>query len=82
MLQTPQLYPKVGSLSYPQASSVANVDGSTTVYIGPKLPSGVQDGNWIQSMAGKGYFVSLRFSSPLKPFFDKSWRISEIELVK
>jgi len=32
-------------------------------------------------MPEKGWFVGLRLYSPLEPFFDKSWRISEIELV-
>jgi hypothetical protein len=82
MLQTGQPYPKVGSLSYPRAAAAAAADGSTTVYIGPKLPAGVQDGNWIQSMPGKGYFVCLRLYSPLEPFFDRSWKMGEIELVK
>jgi hypothetical protein len=81
MLQTGQPYPKVGSLNYPRAAAVANADGSTTIYFGPKLPTGVPDGNWIQSVAGKGYFVCLRLYSPLESFFDRSWRISEIEKV-
>jgi hypothetical protein len=82
MLQTGQPGPKVGSLNYPRPKAVANADGTTTVYIGPKLPAGVQDGNWIQSMPGKGYFVCLRLYSPLESFFDKSWRVGEIELLK
>lgn len=82
MLQTGQPYPKVGSLNYPRPAAEVNADGSTTVYVGPKLPAGVKDGNWIQSIPGKGYFVCLRLYSPLEPFFDKSWRVSEIELVK
>ena len=82
MLQTGQPYPKVGSLSYPRAAAAAAADGSTTIYIGPKLPAGVQDGNWIQSVQGKGYFVCLRLYSPLESFFDKSWRPSEFEVVK
>jgi hypothetical protein len=82
MLQTGQPYPKVGSLSYPRPAAVANPDGSTTIYIGPKLPDGVKDANWMQSVPGKGYFVCLRLYSPLEPFFTKKWRPSEIELVK
>jgi hypothetical protein len=82
MLQTGQPYPKVGSQSYPRAAAEANSDGSTTIYIGPKLPPNVKDANWIQSMPGKGYFVCMRLYSPLEPFFDRSWRPSEIELVK
>jgi hypothetical protein len=82
MLQTGQPWPKVGSLNYPRPAAVASADGSTVVYIGPKLPAGVSDGNWIQSMPGKGYFICLRLYSPLEPFFDKSWRPGEVELVK
>jgi hypothetical protein len=66
---------------FPFAAAKGGSDGSTTIFIGPKLPSGVADGNWIQSVPGKGYFVCLRLYSPLEPFFDKSWRISEIEPV-
>jgi len=72
----------VGGLNYPRPAAVANADGTTTVYFGPKLPAGVKDGNWIQTVAGKGYFVCLRLYSPLEPFFDKTWRPSEIALVK
>ena len=82
MLQTPQRYPKAGSLSYPRPAAVANADGSTTLYMSPKLPAGVQDGNWIQTDRNKGWFAVLRLYSPLQPFFDKSWRPSEFELVK
>ena len=38
--------------------------------------------NWIQTMPGKGWFPILRFYSPLEPWFDKTWRPGEIELVK
>ena len=82
MLDTPQRYPRAGSQSYPSPAAEPNVDGSTTVYFGPKQPDGVKRGNWIQTMPGKGWFVILRLYSPLEPFFDKSWRPSEIESVK
>jgi len=80
MLDTPQRYPRAGSQTYPSPAAEANADGSTTVYFGPKQPDGVKRGNWIQTMPGKGWFVILRLYSPLEPFFDKSWRPSEIEL--
>jgi hypothetical protein len=82
MLQTPQRYPKAGSLSYPRPAAVANADGSTTLYMSPKLPAGVKDGNWIQTDPKKGWFAVLRLYSPLQSFFDKTWRPSEFELVK
>ena len=32
---------------------LTNADGSATIYFGPKAPAG-QEGNWIQTMPGKG----------------------------
>jgi hypothetical protein len=81
-LQTSQRYPKAGSLNYPRPAAVANADGSTTLYIGPKLPAGVKDGNWIETVPGKGWFTILRLYSPLEAFFTKEWRPGEFELTK
>ena len=38
-------------------------------------------GDWIQTIHGRGWFVLLRLYCPLEPFFDKTWRIGEIELL-
>jgi hypothetical protein len=81
MLDTPQRYPRAGSQSYPSPAAEADADGSTTIYFSPNQPEGVKRGNWIQTMPGKGWFLILRLYSPLEPFFDKSWRPSEIEKV-
>ncbi len=82
MLQTPQRYPRAGSQSYPSPAAKADADGSTTVYFAPEQPKGVARGNWIQTMPGKSWFPILRMYSPLEPFFDKTWRAGEIELVE
>jgi hypothetical protein len=81
MLDTPQRFPRAGSQNYPSPAAEASADGSTTIYFGPKQPDGVKRGNWIETMPGKGWFTILRLYSPLEPFFDKSWRPSEIEPV-
>ena len=81
MLDTPQRYPRAGSQSYPSPAAVANADGSTTVYFGPSKPPAVSDGNWIQTDPRKGWNTLLRLYSPLEPFFTKTWRPSEIEMV-
>jgi hypothetical protein len=82
MLQTPQRFPRAGSQSYPSPAAVLNADGSTTIYFSPKQPEGITAGNWIQTDPKKGWFTILRLYSPLQPFFDKSWRPGEVELVK
>ena len=58
-----------------------NADGSTDVYFGPKAPAG-KESNWIQTVPGKQWFIILRLYGALDPWFDKTWRPGEIELVK
>ena len=82
MLETPQLYPRAGSLEFPSPAAKAAADGSTTVWFAPEQPDGVERGNWIQTVPGKGWFVLLRLYSPLQPFFDKTWRPSEFKLIQ
>jgi hypothetical protein len=82
MLETPQRYPRAGSQTYPSPATKADPDGSTTVFFGPTMPNGVDRGNWIQTTPGKGWFTLLRLYSPLKSFFDRSWKAGEIEEVK
>jgi hypothetical protein len=81
MLQTPQRFPRAGSQAYPTPAASADADDSTTVTFAPERPSDSQEGNWIQTTEGKGFFVILRLYSPLPTYFDKSWRPSEIEVV-
>lgn len=82
MLQTPQKYPRAGSQSYPSPAAEAAADGSTTIYFGPTQPNGVARGNWIQTDPKKGWFTILRLYGPLPSFFEKTWRPTEVELVK
>lgn len=57
-----------------------NADGSVTIWFGPKAPAG-QDKNWVQTMPGKGWFVLLRLYGPLEPWFNKTWKPSDIASV-
>jgi hypothetical protein len=57
-----------------------NKDGSITLYFGPKAPKG-QESNWIPT-AGKRPFPVLRVYGGTEKFWDKSWTMPDIELVK
>lgn len=57
-----------------------NSDGSFTLWFGPKAPEG-HEGNWVQTMPGKSYFVFMRLYGPLESWFDKTWRPGDFELV-
>lgn len=78
MLQTDQDFPQVSSLD---KGLVVNKDGSVDVYFGPGAPSGMEH-NWIQTIPGKGWNMLFRLYGPLEPWFDKTWKLSEIELMK
>lgn len=78
MLQTDQDFPQVSSLD---KGLVVNKDGSVDVVFGPKAPSGMEH-NWIQTIPGKGWNMLFRLYGPLEPWFDKTWKLSEIEMLK
>ena len=76
-LQNDQKFPSVSMYGGPKA----NADGSVDIYFGPQMPKG-QEKNWIQTVAGKGWFPIFRFYGPLDPFFDRSWKLNDIKKVK
>jgi len=78
MLQTDQQFPAVGSLT---KGLQINNDKSVDVWFGPKAPTG-KESNWVQTVPGKGWNTLLRLYGPLEPWFDKTWRPSEVALVK
>lgn len=78
MLQTDAQFP---SISSQQADTVVNPDTSVDIYFGPNAPAG-EKVNWVQTVPGKGWNVLLRLYGPLEPWFDKTWRPGEFELVK
>jgi len=74
-LQNGQPLPSVSSYTNPKVNS----DGSIDIYFGPNQPPSA--GNWIKTVAGKGWFPIFRFYSPTEAFFDKSWQLNDIEAV-
>jgi hypothetical protein len=46
-----------------------------------KAPEGHED-NWIQTMSGKSYNVYCAFMARWKPWFDKTWKPGDFELVE
>ena len=77
-LQTSQRFP---SKNNKKAGLVENSDGSVDLYFGAKAPRG-KEGNWIQTVPGKGWFALIRLYGPLDPWFDNEWQPGEFELIK
>jgi hypothetical protein len=74
-LQTGQPFP---SHNNKRDKLIVNTDGSVDIYFGPKAPAG-KEANWIQSVPQKSWFAIFRLYGPLDPWFDKTWRLGEIE---
>ncbi|MCP4835209.1 MAG: DUF1254 domain-containing protein [Phycisphaera sp.] len=77
-LQTGQMLPSKNSA---RDTFHENSDGSVTLRFGPEAPNGPESTNWIQTVPGKGWFALLRLYGPLEPWFEKTWRPDDIELV-
>lgn len=77
MLETDQ---KSAGLDSNHPSLVADEDGSYTIWFGPKAPTDHQD-NWIQTLPGKSFVILLRLYGPLDPWFDKTWKPGDLELI-
>ncbi len=67
--------PKSAINSY--ADLPVNADGSVDIHFGPTPPPSGETG-WIKTKPGEGFFMYFRFYGPLEPFFDKSWKLSDV----
>ena len=76
LLRNDQRFPSVNTYSSPPT----NPDGSIDVNFGPHAPPDTES-NWIQTVAGKGWFTLFRFYGPLDRFFDQTWKPDDIELL-
>lgn len=76
-LQTGQPFP---SKNNKRDDLIYNEDGSVDLYYGPQPPTGLEK-NWTQTIPGKGWFAILRLYGPLEPWFNKTWKPGEFELI-
>jgi hypothetical protein len=58
-----------------------DADGSVDFYFGPKAPAGLES-NWIETVAGKGFYPMFRFYTPKEGVFDGTWKLPDVEAVK
>ncbi len=77
MIPNPQN--RVGLSSYDKSKLQMNVDGSADLYFGPTAPPG-KEANWLPT--GEDFFLVLRLYGPEKAFFDRTWKMNDIEEVK
>ena len=57
-----------------------NPDGSVDIYMGPTAPPG-RESNWIQTIPDRGFFIYFRLYGPEQEWFDRSWKLDDIERI-
>ena len=72
---------RIGLSSRNTDTTQINENGSYDIYFAPNAPDG-KESNWIQTMTGKSWNVLLRLYGPLQPWFDKTWKPGDFELVE
>jgi hypothetical protein len=75
----------VGEKYFSRASTTPglqkNADGSVDLYFGAKAPAG-KESNWVPTNPKGKFELLARFYGPEKGFFDKSWKMGDVEEVK
>ena len=69
------------SLASNDAKIQKNGDGSVDIYFGPSAPTG-KESNWVPTDPKGRFEVLFRVYGPEKAFFEKQWKLPDIEKVK
>lgn len=56
-----------------------NRDGSVDLVFAPEPPTDSPESNWVPTTPGRAWFTCFRLYAPLKPYFDASWKLPDIE---
>lgn len=72
---------QIADRSSRQKDLKTNADGSVDIFFGPTAPKGMET-NWIPTVPGRAWFTYLRLYAPLQPYFDRSWPLPDIELMR
>lgn len=58
-----------------------NADGSVDIYFGPAAPPG-KELNWVPTDPKRAFELMFRAYGPTKAFFEKTWRLPDVERVQ
>jgi hypothetical protein len=57
-------------------------DGSIVLHFSPTQPEGIKETNWIQTNPEESWFAYLRFYGPTEAYFDETYPLEDIKMVK
>lgn len=78
MIAAPQLLPSINGMN----NVKTNEDGSVDLYFGPEKPAAAPDSNWIQTVKGRAFLVTIRLYGTGVEFFDQTWKPDDVVKVK
>jgi len=61
-------------------TATANADGTVDVFFGPKAPTG-KEANWVPTSPSGKFELLFRAYGPEKAFFEKTWRLPDVERI-
>jgi len=59
-----------------------NADGSVDLYFSPSKAEGVNEKNWIQTLKGRAFLVTIRLYGSGTEFYDQTWKPDDVVKVK
>ena len=71
---------RVGLCTYDKPNMKVNADGSVDLYFGPKAPKWLES-NWIPTQ-GKRPIPVMRFYGGTEEFWNKSFKLPDVELLR
>ncbi|HET9156573.1 MAG TPA: DUF1254 domain-containing protein, partial [Myxococcaceae bacterium] len=61
-------------------TATKNADGTVDVFFGPKAPTG-KEANWVPTSPSGKFELLFRVYGPEKAFFEKTWRLPDVERI-
>jgi hypothetical protein len=74
MPEAPQLLPSINGFN----KVATNQDGSIDLWFGSKKPNNAPQSNWIQTVEGRNFLVTVRLYGTGTAFFDQTWKPDDV----
>jgi hypothetical protein len=74
MPETDQAFPSRNQFDRVQQ----NTDGSIDLLFGPTKPEGANEKNWIQTLKGRAFLVTIRLYGSGTEFYDQTWKPDDV----
>lgn len=74
MPETPQLLPSINAFN----KVATNPDGAVDLWFGAQKPADAPETNWIQTLEGRNFLVTVRLYGTGTQFFDQTWKPDDV----